>query len=62
MCVWEGGRGGAGGSGGSNLGVILGYASQYFKTYPIHIPSLWKKGPIHILNGELNISCKYILE
>ena len=25
-------------------------ASQYFKTYPIHIPGLWKHGPIDILD------------
>ena len=34
---------------GGNLGVILvGCGSQYFKTYPIHIPGLWKNGHIHI--------------
>ena len=27
-----------------------GMASQYFKTYHIHIPGLWKNGPIHILD------------
>ena len=27
-----------------------GCASQYFKTYPIHIPGLRKNGPIHILD------------
>ena len=41
-------RGGWGG--GCNLGVILVRASQYFKTYPIHIPGLRKNGPIHILD------------
>ena len=34
-----------GGGGGGGM-----CASQYFETYPIHIPGLWKNKPIHILD------------
>ena len=38
MC---GGVGGGGGAREGNLGVnVYGCASQYFETYPIHIPGL----------------------
>ena len=49
--------GGRGGWGGGGVGGVwgggefwYGCASQYFKTYPIHIPGLRKNGPIHILD------------
>ena len=35
--------------GGGGVRGVRG-ASQYFKTYPIHIPGLRKNGPIHILD------------
>ena len=41
VCVW--------GVGGGVL-FWFGCASQYFKTYPIPVPSLWKNWPIHILD------------
>ena len=45
-CLWAyaASRGWGGGGGG------YGCASQYFKTYPIHIPGLRKNGSIHILD------------
>ena len=48
LCVCGDGWGGGGGMvwEGGGLGdnfIILVRASQYFKTYPIHIPGLWKK-------------------
>ena len=41
---------GVGGGGGGQGWLWYECASQYFKTYPIHIPGLWKHGPIDILD------------
>ena len=43
-------RVGGGGQGLLRGNFGMGCASQYFKTYPIHIPGLRKNGPIHILD------------
>ena len=37
------------GRGGGGV-ILYGWARQYFETYPIQIPGLWKKWTIHILD------------